>query len=121
MRRMGVNASCQADVGVGPQAIFSAHSKRRHQTTLANLHKRLILCVSGDKKKRHLTTLATLRKRLIRRRRSSKSCHDHARVIRDLTQDWAIREVAALYEEYEASNALKDLTVQVRKVFFFFF
>ncbi|XP_045110710.1 BTB/POZ domain-containing protein 7-like isoform X1 [Portunus trituberculatus] len=87
MRRMGVNASCQAEVGVGTQAIFSAEKKKR------------------------LTTLATLRKRLIRRRRSSKSC-DHARVIRELVSDWMVREVAALYEEYEASAALKDLTVQ---------
>ncbi|XP_066982557.1 BTB/POZ domain-containing protein 7 isoform X2 [Macrobrachium rosenbergii] len=87
MKRMGVNASCQADAGVGPQAIFSAEKKKK------------------------LTSLATLRKRLIRRRRSSKSC-DHARVIRELVSDWTVREVAALWEEYEASAALKDLTVQ---------
>ncbi|XP_053638043.1 BTB/POZ domain-containing protein 7 isoform X3 [Cherax quadricarinatus] len=87
MKRMGVNASCQADAGVGPQAIFSAEKKKK------------------------LTSLATLRKKLIRRRRSSKSC-DHARVIRELVSDWMVREVTALYEEYEASAALKDLTVQ---------
>lgn len=59
-----------------------------------------------------MTSLATLRKKLIRRRRSSKSC-DHARVIRELVSDWTVQEVTALWEEYEASAALKDLTVQV--------
>ena len=64
-------------------------------------------------KKRRLASLATLRKKLVlRRRRSSKSC-DNARVIRDLLQDWTLREIAALSEEYEASAALKDLSVQV--------
>ncbi|XP_076037996.1 BTB/POZ domain-containing protein 7 isoform X2 [Oratosquilla oratoria] len=62
-------------------------------------------------KKKKLASFATLRKKLIRRRRSSKCC-DHARVIRDLVQDWSVREVTALWEEYEASAALKDLTVQ---------
>lgn len=71
------------------------------------------ICTDVDReKKRKLTSLATLRKRLIRRRRSSKSC-DHTRVVRELVADWAVGEVAALYQEYEASAALKDLTVQV--------
>ncbi|CAL4124520.1 unnamed protein product, partial [Meganyctiphanes norvegica] len=90
---MGVNTSCQADAGVGPQAFFQA-----------------IPHVCREKKKK-LTSLATLRKKLIRRRRSSKSC-DHARVLREMVQDWTDRDVSALWEEYEASAALKDLTVQ---------
>ncbi|RXG51806.1 BTB/POZ domain-containing protein 7 [Armadillidium vulgare] len=84
---MGVNASCQADAAMTPNVLFNVEKKRR------------------------LAGLATLRKKLIRRRRSSKSC-DHSRVIRELVSNWSVREVTALWEEYEASTALKDLTVQ---------
>ncbi|XP_042235708.1 BTB/POZ domain-containing protein 7-like isoform X3 [Homarus americanus] len=107
MKRMGVNASCQADAGVGPQAIFSAW-----RPPFLEVRCRIGAAVfPTPEKKKKLTSLATLRKKLIRRRRSSKSC-DHARVIRELVSDWTVREVTALYEEYEASAALKDLTVQ---------
>ena len=72
---------------------------------------------SSRDKKRKIASMATLKKLVLRRRRSSKSC-DHARVIRDLLQDWSLRDIAALSEEYDASAALKDLTMQVCYKFF---
>ncbi|KAK4315569.1 hypothetical protein Pmani_013210 [Petrolisthes manimaculis] len=122
MKRMGVNASCQADAGAGPQAIFNAWRPQflaaRHMSLASALlpsmnrfGNRILPSPRVREKKRKLTSLATLRKKLIRRRRSSKSC-DHTRVVRELVADWAVGEVAALYQEYEASAALKDLTVQ---------
>uniref|UniRef100_A0A8D9ACE9 BTB/POZ domain-containing protein 7 n=1 Tax=Cacopsylla melanoneura TaxID=428564 RepID=A0A8D9ACE9_9HEMI len=64
-----------------------------------------------DRKKLKMTGFATLRKKLIRKRRSSKAS-DHGRVIRELIADWTPLEVSALLEEYEALQALKDLSVQ---------
>ena len=110
MDRMGVNASCQPESVVGPHTLFTTLTMP-HYNSLANSTP--TAASSNRDKKRRLASLATLRKRLVlRRRRSSKSC-DHARVIRDLLQDWTLREIASLAEEYEASAALKDLTVQV--------
>ncbi|XP_066155348.1 BTB/POZ domain-containing protein 7 [Euwallacea fornicatus] len=65
---------------------------------------------SREKKKR-VTGFATLKKKFIRRRRSSKAC-DHGRILRELVSDWSPLEIAALLEEYEALQALKDLSVQ---------
>ncbi|CAG9759562.1 unnamed protein product [Ceutorhynchus assimilis] len=62
-------------------------------------------------KKKRVTGFATLKKKFIRRRRSSKAC-DHGRILRELVSDWSPLEVAALLEEYEALQALKDLCVQ---------
>ncbi|KAI5754180.1 hypothetical protein M8J77_006518 [Diaphorina citri] len=64
-----------------------------------------------DRKKLKMTGFATLRKKLIRKRRSSKAS-DHGRVIRELISEWTPLEVSALLEEYEALQALKDLSVQ---------
>ena len=62
-------------------------------------------------KKKKLTGFATLRRKLIRRRRTSKS-FDHGKVIREFVADWTPLELNTLVEEYEATAALKDLSVQ---------
>lgn len=58
-----------------------------------------------------MTGFATLRRKLIRRRRTSKS-YDHGKVIREFVADWSPLELNTLVEEYEATAALKDLSVQ---------
>ena len=58
-----------------------------------------------------MTGFATLRRKLIRRRRTSKS-FDHGKAMRELVADWTAAELAALVDEYEATAALKDLSVQ---------
>ena len=58
-----------------------------------------------------MTGFATLRRKLIRRRRTSKS-YDHGKIIREFVADWSPLELNALVEEYEATAALKDLSVQ---------
>lgn len=58
-----------------------------------------------------MTGFATLRRKLIRRRRTSKS-YDHGKVIREFVSDWSPLELNTLVEEYEATAALKDLSVQ---------
>jgi len=58
-----------------------------------------------------MTGFATLRRKLIRRRRTSKS-FDHGKVMREFLSDWSPLELSALVEEYEATAALKDLSVQ---------
>ena len=58
-----------------------------------------------------MTGFATLRRKLIRRRRTSKS-YDHGKVIREFVSDWNPLELNTLVEEYEATAALKDLSVQ---------
>ncbi|KAG8176022.1 hypothetical protein JTE90_025349 [Oedothorax gibbosus] len=55
---------------------------------------------------------STLRKRFARRRRAGKGYHDHAQVFRDLIADWSPRDVVSLVEEYEATSALKEITLQ---------
>ncbi|KAF2367455.1 BTB/POZ domain [Trinorchestia longiramus] len=125
---MGVNASCQPESVVGPHTFFTTLTMPQSSSMGShNSNAPIAAAVSSghsssssshnphqhrSDKKRRLASLATLRKKLVLcRRRSSKSC-DHARVIRDLLQDWTLREIAALSEEYEASAALKDLSVQ---------
>lgn len=66
--------------------------------------------IHRDKKKK-TSRFATLRKKLTKVRRQSRSL-DHARAMRDLTSSWSIQETSALVEEYEASIALKELTLQ---------
>ncbi|XP_070578490.1 BTB/POZ domain-containing protein 7-like [Ptychodera flava] len=66
---------------------------------------------SSKEKKKKSTGFATLRKKLIRRRKSGKS-HDHARVMRELVSGWNMRDLNMLVEEYEATNALKELAIQ---------
>ena len=58
-----------------------------------------------------MTGFATLRRKLIRRRRTSKS-FDHGKVMREFVSDWSCPELGTLVEEYEATAALKDLSVQ---------
>lgn len=58
-----------------------------------------------------MTGFATLRRKLIRRRRISKS-YDHGKVLREFVADWSPLELNTLVEEYEATAALKDLSVQ---------
>ena len=58
-----------------------------------------------------MTGFATLRRKLIRRRRTSKS-FDHGKVMREFVADWSCSELGTLVEEYEATAALKDLSVQ---------
>lgn len=65
----------------------------------------------GKEKKRKVGSLSTLRKRFTRRRRTSKG-FDHAQVFRDFIADWSARDVVALVEEYEATAALKEITLQ---------
>ncbi|KAA0197169.1 hypothetical protein HAZT_HAZT010251 [Hyalella azteca] len=125
---MGVNASCQPESVVGPHTFFTTLTMPQSSSMGSHSSNPAISAAvssghssssSGHNphqqrsdKKRRLASLATLRKKLVLcRRRSSKSC-DHARIIRDLLQDWTLREIAALSEEYEASAALKDLSVQ---------
>ncbi|KZS20813.1 BTB/POZ domain-containing protein 7 [Daphnia magna] len=67
--------------------------------------------VSVREKKKKMTGFATLRRKLIRRRRTSKS-YDHGKVIREFVADWSPLELNTLVEEYEATAALKDLSVQ---------
>ncbi|KAM8718297.1 hypothetical protein ACLKA7_000998 [Drosophila subpalustris] len=64
-----------------------------------------------DQRRKRVTGFATLKRKFIRRRRSSKAC-DHARVLRDFVCDWTPLELAALFEEFEALAALRDLSVQ---------
>ena len=66
--------------------------------------------IRRDKKKK-TSRFATLRKKLTKVRRHSRSL-DHARAIRDLTSSWTIQETSALVEEYDASIALKELTLR---------
>ncbi|KAF8793763.1 BTB/POZ domain-containing protein 7 [Argiope bruennichi] len=65
----------------------------------------------GKEKKRKVGSLSTLRKRFARRRRTSKG-FDHAQVFREFLADWSPRDVVALVEEYEATAALKEITLQ---------
>ncbi|GIY62283.1 hypothetical protein CDAR_481791 [Caerostris darwini] len=65
----------------------------------------------GKEKKRKVGSLSTLRKRFARRRRTGKG-FDHAQVFREFLTDWSPRDVVALVEEYEATAALKDITLQ---------
>ena len=58
-----------------------------------------------------MTGFATLRRKLIRRRRTSKS-FDHGKVMMEFLAEWNPLELSALVEEYEATAALKDLSVQ---------
>lgn len=58
-----------------------------------------------------MTGFATLRRKFIRRRRTSKS-YDHGKVVREFVADWSPLELNTLVEEYEATAALKDLSVQ---------
>ena len=69
-------------------------------------------------RKRRVTSLSMLRKRFGLRRRNSK-LSDYSKDIRDLIAGWSPTEVHALWEEYEASIALKDLTVQVKTSSYF--
>lgn len=66
------------------------------------------------RKKRGVAPLLTLRKRLARRRWRASKGFDHAQVFNDFlnTAGWTVREVAALVHEYEATAALRELTVQ---------
>lgn len=64
-----------------------------------------------ETKKKKMTGFATLRRKLIRRRRTSKS-FDHGKVMREFVSDWSAADLAALVDEYEATAALKDLSVQ---------
>ncbi|XP_074662377.1 BTB/POZ domain-containing protein 7-like [Tubulanus polymorphus] len=66
--------------------------------------------VVAREKKKKTSKFATLRKKLNRVRRHSRS-YDHAKAIREFTSNWSIRELHALVEEYEASIALKELTI----------
>ncbi|XP_055381855.1 BTB/POZ domain-containing protein 7 [Condylostylus longicornis] len=83
---------------------FSGTTQSIGQTSLGSHNFR-------EHRRKRVTGFATLKRKFIRRRRSSKAC-DHARVLRDFVSDWSPMELAALFEEYEALAALKDLSVQ---------
>lgn len=69
--------------------------------------------VRDRERRKKVTGFATLRKKLIsRRRRSSKSKHDHGRILREFVSNWNPAELFSLLEEYEALSALKDLSMQ---------
>ncbi|XP_050313957.1 BTB/POZ domain-containing protein 7 isoform X2 [Anthonomus grandis grandis] len=108
--RMGASASASQDaegaaaLGLNNPGLSLPHGHHAH------LEPPPPGAVRQEKKKR-VTGFATLKKKFIRRRRSSKAC-DHGRVLRELVSDWSPMEIAALLEEYEALQALKDLCVQ---------
>ena len=61
-------------------------------------------------KKKKSSKFATLRKKLTRVRRHSRNL-DHGKVIRELLSQWSIQDVTSLVQEYEATAALKELTL----------
>uniref|UniRef100_S4RRF6 BTB domain-containing protein n=1 Tax=Petromyzon marinus TaxID=7757 RepID=S4RRF6_PETMA len=66
---------------------------------------------SERKRKAAAPSLATLKQKLSRRRRAGRSAH-HAKQMRELLSGWALPEVSALVEEYEAAAALKEVAQQ---------
>ncbi|KAK3796393.1 hypothetical protein RRG08_026649 [Elysia crispata] len=63
-----------------------------------------------EKRKKGGSKLATLRKKLVRGRRQSKSL-DHARAVREMLSTWSVEDVRFLIQEYEASMALRELSL----------
>ena len=61
-------------------------------------------------KKKRLSKFSTLKKKLVRTRRHSRS-FDHAKVVREYTASWSIRELNALVEEYEALAVEKEIAL----------
>ena len=61
-------------------------------------------------KKKRLSKLTTLKKKLVRARRHSRS-FDHAKVVREYTASWSIKELNALVEEYEALAVEKEIAL----------
>ncbi|XP_046631781.1 BTB/POZ domain-containing protein 7-like isoform X1 [Daphnia pulicaria] len=113
---MGASASgfhdgkCVTSTGTTP-----CHRSARNSDsskTFSSMHSGdQLVGVSVREKKKKMTGFATLRRKLIRRRRTSKS-YDHGKVIREFVSDWSPLELNTLVEEYEATAALKDLSVQ---------
>ena len=61
-------------------------------------------------KKKRLPKFTTLKKRLVRNRRHSRS-FDHAKVVREHTSNWSIKELNALVDEYEALALEKEIAL----------
>ena len=102
---MGANSSFPekpGPSGAGRPASFSRYS----HALLTPDSDQVVL---RDKKKK-TSKFATLRKKLIRSKRHSRS-FDYGKLLRELTSSWSIRELNALVEEFEASLALKELTI----------
>lgn len=65
---------------------------------------------SKEKRKKGVSKFATLRKKLVRVRRQSRS-FDHAKAIREMLSVWPLEDIRILVQEYEASTALKELSL----------
>ncbi|GFO11987.1 BTB/POZ domain-containing protein 7 [Plakobranchus ocellatus] len=63
-----------------------------------------------EKRKKGGSKFATLRKKLVRGRRQSKS-FDHAKAMREMLSTWSVEDVRFLIQEYEASLALRELSL----------
>lgn len=61
-------------------------------------------------KKRKTSKFTTLRKKLTRVRRHSRSL-DHTKIMRDMLSSWLVQDVIILVQEYEATAALKELSL----------
>ena len=104
---MGANVSVTERFSSGSHSA-SATMVRYTQPILDNSLDRWSTSGRPREKKKKLSKFATLRKKLTR-----SKCHkyspDHGKVIRELTSNWALREVDALVDEYQSSAALKEL------------
>jgi len=111
---MGVNSSSPADLTPSPSQC-PRNSYMSMSAESADIYGGAVVRGGGasnptaDKKKKS-SKLSTLKKKLSRVSRHNR-CADYSKALRELTSTWSVRELHSLADEYEASAALKELTI----------